>query len=102
MVVGTVRGTDAGAVRTRAVALAQGKLEELRSLPFADLVDPAKHIVPGGDTPTAGYSRTWDFAQTPVLAGDSGDLQRILVRVSWNLSGRGLGEVKLMTSRARY
>ncbi len=98
MVVAGVRANDTAAVRTRAVALAQEKVEALRAMPFDEMVSR----VPGSETVDGVFRRTWAFVPTPALPGDAGDLRRVLVEVSWSLPGRGAGSVTLVTSKARY
>ena len=98
MAVANLRAVDVAGVRTQAVALAQEKAEELRTVPFDDL----SLRVPGSDAPAAGFTREWEFAAVPALPGDAGDLRRIVVRVSWDLPGRGSGEVTLPMARSRY
>ncbi len=98
MAVANLRAVDVAGVRTQAVALAQAKAEELRTLPFDDL--PLR--VPGSDAPPGGFTREWEFAAVPALPGDAGDLRRIVVRVSWDLPGRGSGAVTLPLARSRY
>ncbi len=98
MIVASVRANDTAGVRTRAVALAQEKVEALRAMPFDELVSR----VPGSETVDGVFRRAWRFVPTPALPGDGGDLRRVLVEVSWSLPGRGAGNVTLVTSKARY
>lgn len=98
LAVANLRAVDAAGVRTEALALAREKAEELRAVPFEELGS----AVPGADAPGAGLTREWDFASAPTLPGDGSDLRRIVVRVAWDLPGRGAGEVVLPLARARY
>lgn len=95
LVVATVRANDAAGVRSRAVGLAQDKVEELRGVAFDDLAA-------GSDTPSDGFARQWGPLAVPALAGDARDLRRLFATVSWSLPGRGEGSVTLVLSRARY
>ena len=98
MIVAGVRANDAAGVRTRAVALAQEKAEDLRAMPFDEMVSR----VPGSETVDGVFQRAWRFVPAPALPGDGGDLRRVLVEVGWSLPGRGAGNVTLVLSKARY
>ena len=98
MVVGTVRANDVAAVRSRAVALAQEKVEDFRALQYEEVLA----VAAGAETLGGIYTRSWQPLAVPALAGDGNDLRRLAVTVSWNLPGRGAGGVTLLTARARY
>lgn len=105
MIVSQVRANNAAAIRTRAVALAQEKLEVFRALPFDDdLSDPNKDIVDLQDDSESidFYTREWVVEDAPGPPADSDDIKRITVRVSWDLPRRTTGEVTFVTARARY
>ncbi len=98
LLVANVRSNDLASVRTRAVALAQEKVEELGTLPY----DQWASLAAGTETVDGIFTRRWEPVPVPVLPGDGDDLGRILVTVSWNQPSRGSGSVSLVTSRARY
>lgn len=98
LVIANVRANDSAGVRTRAVALAQEKVEEIRAMTF----DSVLALAPGTETVDTVYTRSWDFPATPALAGDGNDLRRVAVSVAWSMGGRGSGSVTLVTTKARY
>ncbi len=101
LVIANVRTNDGAAVRSKAVSLAQSRSEELRTLEYAEIralaaAPPAAQRVDGT------YTVELDFPEVPSLDGDEDDLTRVLVRVRWDLGGRGAGAVFFLTARARY
>ena len=98
LVIANVRANDSAGVRTRAVALAQEKVEEIRAMTF----DGVLALVADTETVDTVYTRSWDFPATPVLVGDGNDLRRIAVSVAWDMGARGSGSVTLVTTKARY
>jgi len=61
---------------TQAVAIAQGKIEELKNTPYGSLTG-------GNDTPS-GYTRTWTVdGNTP-----GNDMKTLTVTVTWNWKGQ--------------
>ncbi len=95
MIVANVRAGDAAAVRTRAVALAQEKIEAFRSMTFEQVVAGG-----GGEETVDGmFTRRWSLYPVPP---DPDELVRVSVEVSWNLPGRGSGSVTLLTSKGKY
>lgn len=98
MVVANVRANSGAAVRSRAVALAQEKAEELRATAY----DAVLALAPGTETVEGTFTRQWDFPAVPALAGDANDLRRIAVMVDWDLGPRGAGSVTVVTTKARY
>lgn len=101
LVVATLRANDGAAVRSRAVSLAQGRTEELRSLEYDQVLGLAA-APPAPQTVEDIYTATVAFPGAPALAGDEDDLVRVLVTVGWDLGARGAGEVAFLTTRARY
>jgi type II secretory pathway pseudopilin PulG len=101
LVVANVRANDGAAVRSRAVSVAQGRAEELRTLEYAVL----RHLVaapPAPQTVDGIYTVELAFPPVPPLGGDDADLTRVLVTVRWDVGGRGSGKVSLVTAKARY
>ncbi|MBE0618393.1 MAG: prepilin-type N-terminal cleavage/methylation domain-containing protein [Proteobacteria bacterium] len=98
LVIANVRANSGAAIRTRGVALAQEKAEEIRALPY----DTALAMTPGTETVEAIYTRAWSFPAVPPLAGDGNDLRRVAVTVNWNAGPRGSGSVTFVTTKARY
>lgn len=101
LVIANLRANDGAAVRSRAVSLAQGRAEEIRTLEYDQVLGLAA-APPGPETVEGIYTATVAFPGAPALAGDEDDLVRVLVTVGWDLGGRGAGEVSLLTTRARY
>ncbi len=95
MIVSNVRANDTAAVRTRAVALAQEKIEAVRAMTFEQVVARG-----GGEETVEGvFTRRWSLSPVPP---DPDELIRVSVEVSWNLPGRGSGAVTLLTSKGKY
>jgi type II secretory pathway pseudopilin PulG len=106
LVISQVRANDAASVRTRAVALAQEKLEEFRALPFdtgTSLKPDIVHLADGEETVDGIYTRRWHKFDPPGAPPvDAADLKRLTVSVQWDLPRRTTGSVTLVTSRSRY
>jgi type II secretory pathway pseudopilin PulG len=101
LVIANLRANDGAAVRSRAVSLAQGRAEEIRSLEYDQVLGLAA-APPAPQTVEGIYTATVAFPGAPALAGDDDDLVRVLVTVGWDLGARGAGEVSFLTARARY
>jgi len=98
MVIANVRSNSGAAVRSRAVALAQEKAEEIRATAYDTVLATAS----GTETVDTVYTRRWDFPAFPALAGDGNDLRRVAISVDWDLGPRGAGSVTVVTTKARY
>ncbi|GAB4280461.1 MAG: hypothetical protein Kow0092_36090 [Deferrisomatales bacterium] len=97
LAVSIVRANHAASVRTAAVALAQQKAEELRTVPYDDLA-----VLTPGSASSPPYTVTWTTIPVADPGGDGGDLMRLRVAVGWDLGSRGAGSAELVVSRARY
>ncbi len=95
MIVANVRANDTAAVRTRAVALAQEKLEAFRAMTFEQVVAGGS----GEETVEGIFTRRWTLSP---VSPDPDELIRVGVEVRWNLPGRGSGSVVLLASKGKY
>lgn len=82
---------DYGGKTSKATAIAQEKLEELRNTSFASMVA-------GSDTPT-GYSRSWTLSDA---GGSPFRLRTLSVTVSWPSATGRPNSVTLQTLFAEY
>jgi prepilin-type N-terminal cleavage/methylation domain-containing protein len=87
LTMGTIHANAKARRMTTAATLAQAKMEEIRNLPFASIVEDSDQVTDSG----VSYSRTWTVCVNCPIAGT----REVTLTVQW--SDRGTQRIQLET-----
>jgi len=83
----SVRNTTVGNVTSQATMLAHQKMEEIKTLSFADLTNEVENNLDAEGNPGGIYNRTTTITTPPAPLGDHA--RQIQVQVQWNAAHSG-------------